>query len=182
MKYSLLVLKYPTCFFFFVLLLARFNNNLYSQTTRGNQLAVHTVYADFASTGAFYSVNYDRIFHRRTKFTKSWRFGISLLKDAIACPLGIHFFTGQHASHAEFSITVTPSVEQYKNLFAGNNLSDKKIYIIPGAGYRYQQPQGGFFLKAVAAPVIYLDPRSDNFWKMDGKIRAGINLGAGFSF
>jgi hypothetical protein len=181
MKYCQHVLKYPTCFFG-ALLLAYFSNNLYSQLPSSNQFAHHTLYADFASTGAYYSVNYDRIFHRGTKFTKSWRAGLSLLKDVVACPLGIHFFTGQYASHAEFSITLVPYIEQYKNLFSDDNLSDKKIYIIPGTGYRYQPAQGGFFFKVVAAPVIYLDPGSDNFWKMDGKIYPGINLGAGFSF
>ncbi len=168
--------------FLLALLSAHFCNNIYSQAPGSSEFAHHTLYVDVASKGAYYSVNYDRVFHRGTKFTKSWRAGFSLLKDAVACPLGVHFFTGQYAHHAEFSVTLVPYIEQYKNLFSGNNLSDKKIYIIPGAGYRYQPARGGFFFKAVAAPVIYLDPRSDNFWKMDGKIYAGINVGAGYSF
>lgn len=97
-------------------------------------------------------------------------------------PLGIIFFTGHKASHAEFSFTAVPYIETYKDLFSGNNLSDKKMYLLPGAGYRYQKQEGGFFFKVIAGPIIYLDPPSDHFWKMDSKIYPGISAGTGFSF
>jgi len=100
----------------------------------------------------------------------------------LPCRWVLIFFTGQSASHAEFSITAVPYIETYKDLFSGNNLSDKKLYLIPGAGYRYQKPGGGFFFKVIVAPVIYLDPPSDHFWKMDTKVYPGITGGAGFSF
>lgn len=145
-------------------------------------MARSTIYADFATRGAYYSLNYDRIFSQGEKFTKSYLVGFSVLKNAIAMPLGINFFTGHGASHAVFSITAVPYIETYKDLFSGNNLSDKKMYIIPGAGYRYQNTGGGFFFQAIVAPIIYLDPPSDNFWKMDGKVYPGITAGAGFSF
>ncbi len=159
---------------------AVFVNKNYSQTAQN--ITRNTIYADFASKGAYYSLNYDRIFSQGEKFTKSYRIGFSVLKNAIAMPLGINFFTGHNSSHAEFSLTVVPYVENYNDLFSGNNLSDKKLYIIPGAGYRYQKTEGGFFFKVAFAPVIYLDPPSDNFWKMDGKVYPGITAGAGFSF
>jgi hypothetical protein len=142
----------------------------------------NSLYAGFATHGAFYSLNYDRIFSPGKKISKSCSAGFSFLKDAIAMPLGIHFFTGSDASHAEFGLTVVPYIEKYNDLFSGANRSDKKLYIIPGAGYRYQKPAGGFFFKAALAPVIYLDPASDNFWKMDGKVLFGATGAAGFSF
>ncbi len=160
-------------------LLLVFTHSGYSQQTHVTR---NTVYADFASKGATYSLNYDRIFSVGEKFTKSYRVGCSVLKNAIAFPLGINFITGHNASHAEFGVTAVPYIETYKDLFSGNNQSDKKLYIIPGAGYRYQKTTGGFFFKAIVAPIIYLDPPSDNFWKMDGKVYAGGTIAAGFSF
>jgi hypothetical protein len=162
--------------------IATFINTLYAQSTQNNNIARHTVYADFASKGAYYSLNYDRIFNRGEQLTKSYRAGFSVLKNAIAFPLGINFFTGQDVHHFEFGITIVPYIENYQKLFSPGNLSDKKFYIIPGAGYRYQKPEGGFFFKAVASPLIYLDPSSGNFWKMDGKVYPGITIGAGVSF
>ena len=92
------------------------------------------------------------------------------------------FFNGQGNSHAEFSLVVVPFAEDYKYLFSAGNQSDKKLYIIPGAGYRFQKPDGGFFFRTIVAPVVFLDPRSDNFWKMDAKLLPGITVAAGYSF
>jgi hypothetical protein len=166
--------------FYLILLVITFINKTYCQSTPHS--TCNTIYADFASKGASYSLNYDRIFSVGEKFTKTYRIGFSVLKNVIAMPLGINFFTGHYADHFELSLTAVPYIETYKDLFSGNNHSDKKLYIIPGAGYRYQNAGGGFFFKAIAGPVIYLDPPSDNFWKMDGKIYAGGSIGAGFNF
>jgi hypothetical protein len=157
-------------------------NSTIGQTKQQHFTAVNTLYADFASRGAYYSVNYDRIFKEGEKLTKSYRAGFSVSSNTIALPLGINFFTGHHASHTEFSLTLVPFIEEYKSFLSSNDLSDKKMLIIPGVGYRYQQPEGGFFFKTVAAPAIYLDPPSDYFWKMDGKLYPAITAGIGYSF
>ena len=161
-------------------LFACFAKSSYSQKT--NSFSRHTVYADFASHGAYYSVNYDRIFSRGEKLAKTYRIGFSVIQNAVAMPVGINFFTGHEASHVEFGLTVVPYIETYTDPYWGTKETDKKIYIIPGAGYRYQKPEGGFFFKVIAGPVIYLDPPSDDFWKMDGKVYPGITAGLGFSF
>lgn len=158
-----------------------FSHTCYSQQT-AEKIARSTVYADFASKGAYYSVNYDRLFRRGEKLNWSYRVGFCLLNDVIAIPIGLQAFTGRDVHHAEFSLTVVPYVEKYTKLFSAGNLSDKKIYVIPGVGYRYQRPDGGIFFRIVAAPIIYLDPPSDDFWNMDPKVYAGITGGIGFSF
>ncbi len=145
-------------------------------------IARNTVYAEGTSHGAYYSINYDRIFRLGANFTNTYRIGFSLLNNAVALPVGLNFLKGDGFHHFEFGLTVVPYVENYQKLFQAGSLSDKKIYLIPGAGYRYQPPGGGFFFKAIVAPVIYLDPPSDNFWKMDGKVYAGGSVGAGISF
>lgn len=149
---------------------------------QNNFSARNTIYMDGTSKGAYYSVNYDRVISEGEKFSKSYRAGFTILNHVIAFALGIQFFTGQQQDHFEFGLTIVPYVEKYDKLFSSGNLSDKKIYLIPGAGYRYQKPGGGFFFKVIAGPIIYLDPPSDNFWKMDGKVYAGGSIGAGISF
>jgi hypothetical protein len=144
--------------------------------------AKNTVYAEAAAQGPAYSLNYDRIFSEGKVFAKSYRIGFTVYKDVFALPIGINFITGKNQHHAELSFTAIPYIENASKLFAAGNLSDKKLYIIPGAGYRYQKSTGGFFFKAVAAPVLLLDPPSDNFWKMEPKIFAGVSIGAGYSF
>lgn len=142
----------------------------------------YTVYAEAATQGPVYSVNYDRIFSEGNVFAKSYRIGLSVYKGVFALPIGINFITGKNQHHAELSFTAIPYIEKASKLFSPGNLSDKKMYIITGAGYRYQNPTGGFFFKAVAAPVLLLDPPSDNFWNMNPKIFAGATIGAGYSF
>lgn len=162
----------------FVLLLS-FHPFVYSQDVA---IARNTIYAEGTSKGAFYSINYDRIYRLGAHFTDTYRVGFSLFDNVIALPIGLNFLKGDGFHHFEFGLTVVPYVENYKKLFAAGSLSDKKLYIIPGAGYRYQPPGGGFFFKALLSPILFLDPPSDNFWKMDGKLYAGGSVGAGISF
>lgn len=145
-------------------------------------IARNTLYAEGTSHGAYYSINYDRVYRLGANFTNTYRVGFSLLNNAIALPIGMNFLKGDGFHHFEFGLTVVPYIEKYKQLFQSGNIADKQLYLIPGAGYRYQPPGGGLFLKAILAPVIFLDPRSDNFWKMDGRVYAGGSVGAGISF
>jgi hypothetical protein len=156
----------------------------YTNTATAQQptLARNSIYADATSKGAYYSINYDRVFRQGERIASTYRVGLSILNNAIAFPLGINFLTGQENDHIEFGLTIVPYIENYTKLFSAGNLSDKKIYIIPGAGYRFQKPGGGLFFKAIVAPIIFLDPPSDDFWKMDGKVYTGGSIGAGISF
>lgn len=145
-------------------------------------VAKNSIYADFASKGAFYSINYDRIFYQGNKLTFSYRLGFSVLEDAIAIPVGVNLYTGKGNSHLEYSLTLIPYVDHYKSFLSSNDLSDKYLYVVPGIGYRYQRPQGGFFFKVVLSPTVFLDPPSSNFWKMDPKFYITANIGLGYSF
>lgn len=155
--------------------------NIFAQSSK-TIAAKNTFFAEAATQGPIYSINYDRIFREGNTFSKSYRIGFAVYKDVLALQMGINFITGKNQHHAELSFTAIPYIENASKLFTPGNLSDKKLYIIPGAGYRYQKPSGGFFFKVVAAPVLLLDPPSDNFWKMDPKIFAGVSVAAGYSF
>ncbi|MEQ1797627.1 MAG: hypothetical protein ABL872_06725 [Lacibacter sp.] len=179
MKKRSVFLCYKICILLFVFFTAV---TLSAQSPADGENARNTFFAEYLSTGTFFSVNYDRVFWNGSSFSASYRFGVSAAKNSIGLPVGISFFNGRGNSHAEFGLVVIPFVEDYKYLFSAGNRSDKKLYIVPGAGYRFQKPGGGFFFKSILAPVIFLDPRSDNFWKMDGKLLPGITVAAGYSF
>lgn len=156
--------------------------SLLCQQYNTTKVSRSTLYADFATKGTYYSINYDRVFNSGNKLNWSYRFGFSYLKDAIAFPLGINCFTGTNNSHLEFSLTVIPYIDHSATFLSNNDLSDKYIYVEPGIGYRYQKKSGGLFFKAVFTPIIFLDPPSDNFWNMDPKLYAGANIGVGYNF
>ncbi|HMO33925.1 MAG TPA: hypothetical protein PKE63_12335 [Lacibacter sp.] len=156
------------------------NNSLQAQSSC--TVARNTIYAEAASWGPAYSLNFDRMAHRREAGSSSWRAGLSLYRQTVALPLGWQFFTGQGAHHAELSFTVIPVIRDANRLFAAGNESDKQLYVVPAIGYRLQPVSGGFFLRATVAPALFLDPPSDNFWKMQGRWQAGASIGAGYSF
>lgn len=157
-------------------------NTVLSQEKDSTKLSRNTFYIDLSTRGAYYSVNYDRIFSVGKKLSYSYRIGFSVLENAIALPLGINLFTGKGNAHAEFSLTLMPYMDEYKSFLSSNDLSDKYLYIIPAAGYRYQKRGGGLFFKVALSPMIVLDPPSSNFWKMDPKVYAAGNIGVGWSF
>jgi hypothetical protein len=155
---------------------------VFSQHPVNNEFSKNTFYLELASKGSIYSVNFDHIFRRGDKLSYSYRIGFSIEKNGISFPVGINMITGKKSHHAEFGLTLIPYIEQYKTFLSGNNVSDKYLYIIPSVGYRFQPHNGGFFLKAGVSPLIFLDPPSDNFWKMDPRLFFYGNAGVGFSF
>lgn len=154
----------------------------FSQQSANNAIHRNTVFVELASKGAIYSVNFDHIFRQGEKLNYSYRAGFSIEKNSIAFPIGISFITGQQSHHAEFSLTVIPFIDKYETFLSGDNVSDKYLYVVPSVGYRFQRPAGGFFLKAGIAPLILLDPPSDNFWKMDPTLYGYGSIGIGYTF
>ena len=145
--------------------------------------AHHTVYAEATSFAPYYNIRYDKMLHQGHSFNKSFSAGIALRANDIGIPLGFHFFTGPQAPHyLELGLTLMPYITSYRQLFAGGNVADKKLYIIPGIGYRHQREEGGLFLRCILSPVFLLDPRSDDFWKMETRFNGGASIGVGYSF
>lgn len=157
-------------------------NSVLSQQNDSVFSAKSTFYTNFSTKGAIYSLNYDRIFHQSDKIIYTYRIGFSVLKEAIALPVGINLLSAKGNSHAEFSLTIMPYIDQYRTMFSTNDLSDKYLYVIPAIGYRYQITNGGLFFKAALSPMLVLDPPSSNFWKMDPKMYFTGNIGIGLSF
>ena len=164
-----------------ILLLALTNSGL-SQEKDFTFSCRNAIYLNFTTRGALYSINYDRIFYETDKIAYSYRLGFSVLEDVIAAPAGINLFVRKGNFHPELSLTLMPYVDKYKSFMSDNDLSDKYLYVIPGIGYRYQKPNGGFFAKALISPMVVLDPPSSNFWKMDPKLYPAASIGLGYSF
>jgi hypothetical protein len=153
---------------------------LASQTTK--RTGKNAVYVEFATKGAFYSVNFDHIFHNGKKAMWSYRAGGFIGKDGIALPLGINLFTGKKEHHAEFTLVLTPYIDHYHYLFKKGNYSDKYLYIVSTAGYRYQKQGSLLFFKISAGPLLFLDPPSDYFWRMDPKLYLAGYSSIGINF
>jgi hypothetical protein len=152
------------------------------QVFEKNSFRKQTIYIEAASKGAFYSINYDRLFHKREKSSLSYRVGAFIEKDGIAFPMGLSLFTGKQQHHADFSLVLTPYIDHYHSFLAKEDLSDKYLYIASTAGYRYQKVQGGLFFKIAIGPLLFLDPPSDHFWNMDPKLYGVCYGGAGITF
>ena len=123
--------------------------SVYSQPATSDKWAKNSLYAELQTKGAFYTINFDRVFHRGDKLFYSYRLGFSIEKSSISFPLGISLLFGYGKHHAEFALTLVPFIDKYKTFLSGNNISDKYLYIIPAVGYRFQRASGGFFLKLV---------------------------------
>ena len=160
------------CFFF--------NNPLFAQNSI--ELNRNIVYVEGATKGAVYSINYERIFKFKEKLAWSYRIGGFVGKDAIALPLGINAITGKNIHHAEVSLVVIPYIDHYHSLWNGKNSADKYLYITTTLGYRYQKPGGMLYFKVAGGPVLFLDPPSDDFLKMEPKFYAFGSGSLGFSF
>ena len=154
----------------------------YGQDIDSVSYSKNTFYLNLTNKGALYSINYDRIFYESNKLTYSYTLGFSILENAVGLPIRINIFTGKKSSHLEFSLTAMVYVDKYKSYFTETDLSDKYIYIMPRFGYRYQKPDGYLFFKALLSPMLVLDPRSSNFWKMDPVVYASASIGVGLSF
>ena len=154
----------------------------WSQTEPGTDFSPNTVFLEFSNRGPIYSVNYDHIFQRKNKFNLSYRIGFSISGEAIGVPLGINLFVGEKGSHFEASLKLVPYIKSYQGLIGSDKDSDGQLFIVPGIGYRYQQPEGGLFYRIVFSPVVFLDPPSNDFWNMSPKLLGGISASLGWSF
>ena len=153
---------------------------VYAQQGTGKRNAV---YVELSTRGPVYAVNYDRVFRQGDKLDYSFSAGFSIVRNAVAFPVGIHLITGDGDHHAGFSLTLIPYIDYNHQLVGGNkDQSDKYLYINPGLSYRYQPKTTSLFLKATIGPSVFLDPPSDDFWNMDPKLYAFGSLGVGISF
>ncbi len=144
--------------------------------------AKNVLFVEYSLEGADYSINYERIIINAKKVFYTLHAGIFISGDRKAIPLGLDINTGHGNHHADFTITLIPLVQKHYYIGSNQADNDKFLYIFPGAGYRYQKPKGGFFLRALAGPMIILDPQENDFWNMNPSVKFNVSVGAGISF
>ena len=145
--------------------------------------ARNAVYASLSCYGPIYAIEYDRIIRLGEKLDYSLSGGLSIEKSAISFPVGLHLITGSGGHHAEFGLTVIPSIDRsHASENIDKSKTDKMLYVNPGVGYRYQRAETGLFVKLLAGPSIFLDPPAHEFLDMDPRLHAYATMSVGISF
>ena len=171
------MLKYICC----ILAYLAFSASVHAQPSVSQEKR-NTLFLEVSSKGPVYSLNYDRIVKHKDKFTYGYRTGFTIEGDGIGASFGVNMLTGRNSHHAEASLLVMPYIDHYKSFLSEDDFSDKYLYIVPSIGYRYQPWKGGFFFRAAAAPMVFLDPPSDHFWHMAPKVYPSVQAALGISF
>ena len=163
----------------FILLSGFFSLLLQAQETA---LKSNALFAGCSSQSALYSLNFDRVFKRGAGRAWTYRLGVSLESSAYSGLLGGSLLVGGGNHLGEVSLDGVVSVERDKNAGTGVVDSDTYLFIIPAAGYRYQRRAGGLFARLLAGPFIRIDPPSDHFFRMRGRVFGVVQAGVGWSF
>ncbi len=143
----------------------------------------NAVFFELFGPGVFYSINYDRRIKQhlslRAGFT-SWNLhgglftllGIEKL-SMTAFPVMINYITGpMKSSHFEIGAGMMPSFVSGKAFFTDEEASSETVLLgIGSIGYRYQQPDGGFFFRASITPL---------FSQYGAAVSGGLSFGFGF--
>ena len=125
---------------------------------------------DGSSRRPYYALLYERAIASKASHAWTARLGFIAGGNAFGLPAGISWLKGEGRHRLELSAEGIFYVDKSRSFLSGDDVSDKYLFFIPAVGYRYQPPSGGLFFRLLAGPFISLDPRSDDFWKMDGKV------------
>ena len=142
-------------FIIFAVLLI-FAAHSYSQRAYNYYYIHNSFFAEGATRGAIYSINYDRVFRFGEELNYSYRIGGSYYNSRLSGSVGISAFAGEGAHHPEISALVQPSAKvSYKEI----KPSDIQSNFIGTFGYRYQKLDGpGLFIKAGFGMMFTVDP------------------------
>ncbi len=145
-----------------------------------DSLSKHSIYAEGAGPGGYWSLNYEYTIQLASSFRLSPRIGFSTLhlKDFtqrfnpnFRFPVGVHLTYG-NKHRAEFGVGETfSSVVRYdaESLGAKRFLELHTYFVI---GYRYQPPLGGIFLRAFYSPILEFNQRYRHW--------GGVSIGYSF--
>ena len=117
----------------------------------------NTVYFEALGNGLLYSLNYDRILAKHRKFALAGRVGAARMPDInyqfdYTFPVEISLLYGKTNQFMEFGAGITFidarefSNQQENPSYTLNN--EIVRYKVMRVGYRYQEPEGGFFFRA----------------------------------
>lgn len=136
-------------------------------------------FLEIMSAGISHSINFETGIKTDRSFTYLFRAGISITKDILAIPIGIHAYTTPGDHHFEWSIVAMPHIKHYKTIFRQDGVTDTYLYLVPGLGYRYQPQRSRWFARAAIHPMIEMDPPSTNIFDVDPKLVWGLSAAVG---
>jgi len=161
----------------------------YSQTadsTVAEKRRVSIYYEINGNTGVG-SANYDRLFLIKKRFMLSYRVGFtsSIYKyPPFFIPAEINFLLGKGKHHLEIGTGVVfKTYSELRHDYFTHHDIYKRYLMLNGTfrlGYRYQQPEGGFFINACVVPDIVLLSNFEGTAGYD-HTRSAFGIGVGYT-
>lgn len=85
------------------------------------------------------------------------RIGLGLERARISAPLSLHWVSGGNPHHLVVMAGATPQIRDLDT-----NDSDTFLFLVTGAGYRYESSRTPLMLSALAHPLVIMDPSPGN--------------------
>ena len=134
----------------------------------------NSIYVEYAGQGLYPSVSFDRLYRTDKKFKTSFTGGLTLVPIpdyfVFSIPISYNYLIGKRKSKLELGIGLTAMYLREGNIPASYGYKDDNgvyhyeqfighehnffAYFTPKIGYRYQNPNGGLFLRATLTPHI----------------------------
>ncbi|MFN3759528.1 MAG: hypothetical protein ACK4SF_09940 [Algoriphagus aquaeductus] len=176
-------------------------NSLFAQNETEKKaelfIAKNAVFAEFAGNSGGYAMNYGRIIHQRNRMKLATSVGFSMFyrkgSEPIyssywvpVIPVEMTAFLGNSNHHLELGggFFTLRNRTYSVNDNSPNNIQEQKHWdqnILARIGYRYQKPDGGFFLRVAYTPTIVFvnsDVTDDPVYFLPFSV--GISLGVSF--
>lgn len=143
--------------------------------------APNSVYLSFGGPAIYFSL----IYERQLLIEKNYSFGVKggigstfssvLFPHEFSLPVGAFFLYGKRKHHLDLSFSVSNYlIEQYEYL-ENETRRELKLLLVPSAGYRFQDKEGGLILRAGISPLINFNFMTDTFTPW-------VDLSVGWSF
>lgn len=143
--------------------------------------AKNTLFAEVGGNAWLYSLNYDRILYQGKSLGVTGRVGVSYYFQTLFLPLEVNLLLGRHKHHLEVGIGVTPFLYHWERTeyVSGQPLVTASRRVVNNwsflrAGYRFQDPEGGFFFRAGFTPPVLREGHLAPF------IWGGLSVGKSF--
>lgn len=178
-----------------LVLLLCINPTAFGQVEGTGAIKTNTIYLEFAGTGgAPLSINYDMVVLRHSGFMASITTGLGYcpirdMKPILGIPLTLNLSLGKTRHFLELGsgITYNSGIVQaewdYSDGFpssgpsGSNSESLKALYWTFRAGYKYQRPEGGLFIRIGFTPMLRVKTYSNLTDNRDLLPAFGLGLG-----
>lgn len=134
----------------------------------------NSIYIEYAGQGLYPSVSFDRLYRTEKKMKTSFTGGLTLIPIpdyfVFSVPASYNILFGKRKSKLELGIGLTAMYLREGNIPVSHGYKDDNgvyhyeqfighehnffAYFTPKIGYRYQNPNGGLFLRATLTPHI----------------------------